>query len=197
MRGTMRERAMRMAAGLAVALALVAAAGDAAAQPREEDRTLLVEDSLPLPADTVRLTLRPYGDKDFCDVIHGRVVDDAEDVAWLRRWSQCAHADFGDLREHTLVRVTMMGDCHATFRIEGWSSASRREYRLLVTESYGGCRAGGFHERWISVPALPAGWRVRVSEARFPEEDDRNRWPYSTPIPRTPGSISVSRVENF
>jgi hypothetical protein len=82
-----------------------------------------------------------------------------------------------------------VGDCHATFRIDGFRSESRREYQLVVTESYGGCRAGRYHERWMVVPPLPPGWRVRLAETHVDRRD--RSWPYSAPIPRTPGSISI------
>ena len=173
---------MRLGMALAIALAPLAA-GDAGAQ----EAMRIVEDSTPLPADTVRVTLTWVRTLERCDPPHPYVVRDSADVAWLRRWTQCADADFGDLSRQSLAFLTLFGDCHASYLIEAWRSESRRALLVRVAERGAVCRAGLYHFRWLGFPSLPEGWTVRLSETRWGGRDEWN----PPPLPHPPGAIRI------
>ena len=165
----------RGVAVLGAALAVAALAGEARAQSRDGD---FEKDSLGIPADTVRLRPRRVPVLKDCDVIGNRVVDSDSAAAALRRYPQCADARFGSLSERTLVQLALFGDCHAGYRVDAWRSESRREYRLRVTEYYGGCRSARFPHIWLALPKLPAGWTIRLTE----EQGERRGRPLEDPV---------------
>lgn len=155
--------------GFSLTIAMLLAAGSAAAQKYDDG---LRPDSAGIPSDTVRLATHEI-DLGECEVIGYRVVADSATVKHLWRYPQCKLADFGDVYGRTLVQVPLMGDCHARFRIDAWRSESRREFRLLVTDYYGGCRAARYEHRWVVLPKLPPGWRVAFSETGVDERQGR------------------------
>ncbi len=130
------------------------------------DSAGLARDAVPLAASRVR-------ELDECQVVGMRVVDDSASALAMRRWGQCRDADFGAHAGRTLIGVPLSADCHAQYRVEAFRSNQRREYRVRVTDYYGGCRAGRSYYVWISVPQLPAGWTVGLTEERT---DERRRW---------------------
>jgi hypothetical protein len=101
-----------------------------------------------------------------CGVAGYRVIQDSADVRRLHLWPRCTAMDFSDVEEHTVVGVPLPGDCRARYGIAAFGSEERREYRVLVTTSYGGCRPGRGSYRWVALPRLPAGWTVGFSEKR-------------------------------
>jgi hypothetical protein len=155
---------MKRAGWMGIVLAAVAsvAAGGAGAQSWDPG---LRADSAGLPADTVRLPVS-FVSSDQCGVIDYRVVRDSAAVRRLRQWPQCATMDFGDVEGRTVVGVPLHGDCHARYGLGAFRSEERREYRVLVTTYYGGCRAARGEYRWIALPRLPAGWTIGFSERR-------------------------------
>jgi hypothetical protein len=74
------------------------------------------------------------------------------------------------------VATPLFGDCHASYRIDAWRSAGRREYRVRVTSYYGGCRAGRGYYVWLALPKLPAGWSVGFTEARGRDRPPPDVW---------------------
>lgn len=151
-----------ISAGFSLSVAMLLGANSVAAQKTDWG---LRPDSAGVPADTVRLPTHLV-DLGRCDVLGYRVVTDSVVVKRLWQYPQCKLTDFGDVYGRTLVGIPLWGDCHARFRIDAWRSEQRREYRVLVTDYYGGCRAmrGGYH--WMVLPKLPPGWRVAFGERR-------------------------------
>jgi hypothetical protein len=159
---------------LALVLALTAlCAAPAEAQPDWYRRWR--PDSLELARDAVPIPLAEVG-KD-CDPPGNQVVRDSADAAEIRHFRGCDPFPFPGLGRELYVRVGMMGDCHALHTIDAFRSDSRREYRILIVDRYGGCRAGRTEERWIRLPPLPRGWTVAFTERRI---DDRHRAPWRT-----------------
>ena len=132
-------------------------------------------DSLELAADAVPLPLETLSTD--CDPPGNQVVRDSADAAEIRRFRGCDPSPFPGLGHQLYVRLSMMGDCHARHSVDAFRSDSRREYRILMVDRYGGCRAGRGEKRWIRLPPLPDGWTVAFTERRI---DDRNREPWRT-----------------
>jgi hypothetical protein len=161
---------MRRALRMLVALAVLCAA-PAGAQPDwynrwRPDSLELAPDAVPLPLATVLADCDPPGTQ---------VVRDSADAAELRRFSGCDPFPFPTLGRELYVRVLMMGDCHARHSVDAFRSDSRREYRILIVDRYGGCRAGRMEARWIRLPPLPRGWTVAFTE-RGIDDPDRVPW---------------------
>ncbi|HEU4454025.1 MAG TPA: hypothetical protein VFR81_13240 [Longimicrobium sp.] len=165
----MMKRVGWMMIGIALAASM---AGGAAAQTTDWG---LRPDSAGLSADTVRLPVSFVAFRE-CEVIGYRVVQDSAAVRRMRQWPQCRTMDFGDVEGRTVVGIPLAGDCHARFGIAAFRSEERREYRLLVTTYYGGCRAGRGEYRWIALPRLPAGWTIGFSERRV-DRRSGGEWP--------------------
>jgi hypothetical protein len=121
-------------------------------------------DTLGLPADTVRLAVEQVEGMDGCQIIGHAVVKDGADLRRLRRYPQCAKAA-PPLEERTVVGVDINADCQAMYRIDAFRSAKRRELRVRLRVWSGGCRGLLPRYEWISLPALPPGWSVRVTES--------------------------------
>lgn len=155
---------MRRAGWMGIGLAAVASVAGGGAGAQSWDPGLRA-DSAGLAADTVRLPVS-FVSSDECGVVDYRVVRDSATVRRLRQWPQCTTMDFGDVEGRTVVGVPLFGDCHAMHGIRAFRSEERREYRVLVTTYYGGCRAGRGEYRWVAIPRLPAGWTVGFSEKR-------------------------------
>ena len=158
-----------LVAGVAVVLCVV----PAGAQPDwygrwRPDSLELARDAVPIPVAAVWTDCDPPGNQ---------VVRDSADAAEIRRFQGCDPSPFTGLGRELYVRVVMMGDCHARHSVDAFRSDSRREYRILIVDRYGGCRAGRMEDRWIRLPPLPQGWTVAFTERRI---DDRNRVPWST-----------------
>lgn len=161
---------------------LLAAALPHAARAQSVDEGLRA-DSAGIPDDTVRLHAVRVRELEECKVLGYRVVSHPDSAARMRRWPQCADADFGDLSERTLVGVTMFGDCHARYHIDAWRSESRREYRVRVTERYGGCRAARGYYAWVALPRLPDGWRVAFTHVDVDDDLPGSPGPGTIPFP--------------
>ena len=130
-------------------------------------------DSLGLPADTVRLPLeRRVGGMGRCEIHGHAVVKDRADLRRLRRYPQCAKAA-PPLDGRTLVGVYVMADCQASYRVDAFRSAKRREFRIHLQIRSGGCRGLRPRHEWLSLPALPPGWALRITES----DVDRNAAP--------------------
>ncbi|HEX6373240.1 MAG TPA: hypothetical protein VF006_30225 [Longimicrobium sp.] len=155
---------------LTAALGVAAPAG---AQPDWYERWR--PDSLELARDAVPIPLA--GLWTDCDPPGTQVVRDSADAAEIRRFGGCDPLPFPALGRELYVHVVMTGDCHARHSVDAFRSDSRREYRILIVDRYGGCRAGRSEERWFRLPPLPDGWTVAFTERRI---DDRNRVPWST-----------------
>lgn len=151
----------------------VLCAAPAGAQPDwyrrwQPDSLELAPDAVPIPLAIVETDCDPPGNQ---------VVRDSADAAEIRRFRGCDPLPFPGLGRDLYVRVVMMGDCHARHSVDAFRSDSRREYRILIVDRYGGCRAGGMEERWIRLPPLPEGWTVAFTERRI---DDLNAVPWRT-----------------
>jgi hypothetical protein len=158
---------------LAAGVAAVLCAAPAGAQPDWFNRWR--PDSLELARDAVPIALAAVWTD--CDPPGTRVVRDSADAAEIRRFNGCDPFPLPGLGRELYVRVVMMGDCHARHSVEAFRSDSRREYRILIVDRYGGCRAGRMEERWFRLPPLPRGWTVAFTERGI---DDRHRAPWRT-----------------
>lgn len=163
---------MRHPARMLVALAAVLVGTPADAQPDWYGRWR--PDSLELAWDAVPIPLAAVAAD--CDPPGNQVVRDSADAAEIRHFRGCDPFPFPGLGRELYVRVVMMGDCHARHSVNAFRSDSRREYRILVVDRYGGCRAGRIEERWIRLPPLPEGWSVAFTERGI---DDSHRAPWS------------------
>ena len=148
---------------IAVVAAAVLGAAPAGAQPDwynrwRPDSLELAGDAVPLPLDTLLTDCDPPGNQ---------VVRDSADAAEIQRFRGCEPSAFPGLGRELYVRVVMMGDCHARHTVDAFRSDSRREYRILMVDRYGGCRSGRFTRQWIRLPPLPDGWTVAFTERRI------------------------------
>ncbi len=150
-----------------LAVMLLAGAAQARAQMIEEE-----PDTAALPADTVRLGVRLADVSDRCRPPRAWVVDDSASAAAVLAFPQCRGAGFGDLAARTLVGVPFRGDCHARYGLDAWRSARLREYRVRVRVYSGVCRSMRGEFRWLALPKLPAGWRVRFTRSRAESGED-------------------------
>jgi hypothetical protein len=165
--------AVLVAAPALASVAAVLVAAPASAQPDwfnrwRPDSLGLAGDAVPIALETVRAECDPPGTQ---------VVRDSADAAEIRRFRGCDPFPLPGLGRALYVRLVMMGDCHARHSVDAFRSDSRREYRILVVDRYGGCRAGRTEERWIRLPPLPDGWTVAFTKRRI---DDQNREPWRT-----------------
>lgn len=153
-------------------------------------------DSAGIPADTVRLRTTRVPGLDRCDPWEFRVVDDTAEAARLREQPGCRDADLGSLADRTLVGMPLGGDCLARYRVDAWRSEARREYRILATTWYGGCRAVGRGYFWIALPKLPPGWRVSATQQGLDGRDDGEladpRWSPEELLLPQPGDSAAS-----
>jgi hypothetical protein len=154
-------------------VAAVLCAAPAGAQP--DWYTRWRPDSLELATDAVPIPLEEVSAD--CDPPGTQVVRDSADAAEIRRFRGCDPFPLPGVGRELYVRLLMMGDCHARHSVDAFRSDSRREYRILIVDRYGGCRAGRIEEQWIRLPPLPQGWTVAFTERRI---DDRNRAPWRT-----------------
>jgi len=160
----MGARARRWVGAMAIGMAAVAAwAADAGAQP---DRYEFARDSA-APADTVRIEAEPVAGMERC-WRGNAVIADSASLAALSQFPACRGVRSLDGR--TLVGVSVMGDCHFSYRIDTFRSEAGRELRVRLLGRYGGCRAGRSRHHWLLVPALPPGWTVRFVERELPED---------------------------
>ncbi len=145
-----------------IAAAAVLCTAPVSAQPDgarwRPDSLEVAADAVPLLVETVRMDCRP---------VHLRVVRDSADVEEIRRFRGCDPSAFPGLGRDLYVYLVMMGDCHARHSVEAWRSDSRREYRIVMVDRYGGCRAGRIQTQWIRLPPLPDGWTVAFTELRI------------------------------
>lgn len=146
---------------LGAAAALMVGMAPAAAQPGD-DR--LRADSLGVAADAETLEVGPADTA--CSPWGLRVVRDSTDARAVERFPRCGPGAFPSLGHRLYAHVALMGDCHATHEVSAYRSAARREYRIVTTSWYGGCRAGRYGSRWITLPPLPDGWTVAFTEVR-------------------------------
>ena len=165
---------MRFRLTLPGSIFLLLAAAPLAAQaalPRVEP------DTLGLAADTVRLQVERIEGMDRCDIPGHAVVKDRADLRRLRRYPQCAKAA-PPLDGRTGVGLSVWGDCQATYRVDAFRSAKRREFRVRLRIRSGGCRGMLRHYAWLSLPALPPGWAVRFTESPVDEDapQDLREW---------------------
>lgn len=130
-------------------------------------------DSLEVARDAVPIPMAAVWTD--CDPPGTQVVRDSADAAQIRRFSGCDPLPFPALGRELYVRVVMMGDCHARHSVDAFRSDSRREYRMLVVDRYGGCRAGRIREQWYRLPPLPEGWTVAFTERRI-DQPGRVTW---------------------
>lgn len=161
--------------GAALAGAMLMAA-PAAAQPHDDG---LREDSLGVAGDARPLRLE-RAEAMECAPLGLRVVRDTADLRAIERFRGCGPSAFPALGRDLYVHVSMMGDCHARLWAEAFRSESRREYRIVMMNRYGGCRAGRFESYWLRLPPLPDGWTVAFSSRRFDRDEDV---PSSAPPP--------------
>lgn len=119
----------------------------------------LEEDSLGVAHDAVRLPVERMPEME-CDPIGLRVLRDTADLRSIERFRGCGPSAFPALGRDLYVHVRMAGDCRAWFGVEAFRSESRREYRVVMVNRYGGCRAGRGESWWVRLPPLPGGWRV-------------------------------------
>jgi hypothetical protein len=126
----------------------------------------LAADAVPIAVETVRAECDPPGTQ---------VVRDSADAAEIRRFRGCDPFPLPDVGRDLYVRLSMMGDCHALHLVDAFRSDSRREYRILIVDRYGGCRAGRTRTQWIRLPPLPERWTLAFTERRI---DDRSREPW-------------------
>lgn len=150
---------------------VVLGAAPAVAQPDwyhrwRPDSLELAPDAVPIPLAAVPVDCDPPGTQ---------VVRDSADAAEIRHFHGCDPSPFPALGRELYVRVLMMGDCHARHSVDAFRSDSRREYRILVVDRYGGCRAGRIEERWFRLPPLPEDWTVAFTE-RGIDHPDRVPW---------------------
>lgn len=144
-------------------MAIAALVTDAGAQPAWYE---FAPDSA-APADTVRIEAERVAGMERC--WRGNVViGDSAALAALNEFPACRGVRALDGR--TLVGVSVMGDCHFSYRIDTFRSEADRELRVRVLGRYGGCRAGLSRHHWLLVPALPPGWTVRFVERDLPED---------------------------
>lgn len=162
-----RSGLSRMSMAVSASMLLALAAGPLAAQkplrPTEAD-------TLGLPADTVRVAVAQVEGMDGCSIVGHAVVKDGLDLRRLRRFPQCDKVS-PPLAGRTLVGLSVRVDCQGTHRVEAFRSAERRELRVNLRIHWGGCRGLLPVYEWISLPALPPGWAVRITESDDPEPD--------------------------
>jgi hypothetical protein len=155
---------------LVVALGVVAGtAGAARAQP-DSVVTPVREDSLGLAADAEPVAHRRLRGMGRCGFLSHGAVTDTVQLRRLRAFPACVDAPLPAPVGRTLVSVSVRGDCHTWYRLDAFRSESRREYRIRVRWRYGGCRAGGFADAWLELPALPPGWTVAVTDEKVPDD---------------------------
>jgi hypothetical protein len=149
--------------------AVVLGVAPADAQPLDDglraDSRGIAADAEPLQADSADTACDPWG---------RRVVRDGADAHALERFPRCGPGAFPALGSRLYAHVPLMGDCHATHEVQAYRSAARREYRIVVTSWYGGCRAGRFDSRWVALPPLPDGWTLAFTEVRV--DHRRQAW---------------------
>lgn len=156
------------------AILLILAAAPLAAQDRMRGTEA---DTLGLPADTVRLAMGRVAGMDRCEIPGHAVVKDRADLRRLRRYPQCAKVAPA-LQGRTLVGVDVNADCQATYRIDAFRSAARREFRVRLQVRGGTCRGMMRTYAWLSLPALPPGWAVRFTESDIHQDGppDLREW---------------------
>lgn len=146
--------------------AVVLTAAPAGAQPGDYG---LTADSLGLAADAEPLQVDSADTA--CDPLGLRVVRDSADARAMERFRDCGPGAFPSLGRRLYAHVVLGGDCHATHQVHAYRSAARREYRIVMTTWYGGCRSARFGSRWITLPPLPEGWTVAFTELKAEGRD--------------------------
>lgn len=152
-------------------VAAIVCAAPAAAQPDwygrwRPDSLGLAGDAVPIALETVRADCDPPGTQ---------VVRDSAGAAEIRRFRGCDPFPLPGPGRELYVRLSMMGDCHARHTVDAFRSDSRREYRILIVDRYGGCRSARTEKQWIRLPPLPDGWTLAFTERRI---DDHSREPW-------------------
>jgi hypothetical protein len=126
----------------------------------------VAEDTLALAADAESVSLVHRPELAECALPGHAVVESREELARLREYPQCRGVVFPDPARATLVGLSVWVDCAGHYRIQAFRSRSRRELRVALSRADGGCRAMLPRYAWVELPALPAGWSLRISEAR-------------------------------
>ncbi|HEX6037399.1 hypothetical protein, partial [Longimicrobium sp.] len=131
----------------------------------------LREDSLPVAADAEPLSMERVRETE-CDPFGLRVVRDTAELGTVQHFRACDAAAFPALGAALYVHVSMIGDCHARLWPEAFRSDSRREYRIVMMEEPGGCRAARYESYWLRLPPLPDGWTVGFSSRTVERGDE-------------------------
>ena len=132
-------------------------------------------DTLGLAPDTVRMPVGRVLGMGRCQISGHAVVKDRADLRRLRRYWQCAKVA-PSLEGRTVVGLDINADCQAMYRIDAFRSAKRREFRVQLRIRGGTCRGLLPRYEWISLPALPSRWSVRISEVDENGPPDLRGW---------------------
>lgn len=95
----------------------------------------------------------------------------AELVESRRFIGQCRDTEVPqvDYTRNAVVGFEFFADCNAELEIALLYDTAAREYRIIVHEAYGGCRALRGVSFWLQIPALKEGESVRLEERRDDE----------------------------
>lgn len=78
-----------------------------------------------------------------------------------------------DFSRHTLIAVTVQGDCFVRSSVEIARDNDAKKYLCRVTKIYGGCRAVGTFQSWILIEKIPPEYTVEFIEMKAKEKWQR------------------------
>ncbi len=93
-----------------------------------------------------------------------------------------------DLARNTLAHYSAGGDCHMRVAVRVYRNESDKQYKVIVNNISGGCRAGGRKSGWIVFEKARAGYEVRVVEVRA--DRTHGTGPDSFRLPKPPPVIT-------
>lgn len=122
-------------------------------------------------------------------------VVDEMGVAKMRENPNCAE-DLAKItinfERETLVHYTVASDCHMSVAIKVLRSDAEKQYKVIVDNLYGGCRAGGWRDGWIVFEKVRPGYTAEVIEVKV---DERRSFSQEFFYPKPPSMVLREAVK--
>ena len=135
----------------------------------------LVSGAAAQPAGYVEVSsLRSLPSKSFgCIQLQTGIID-REKLAELRKIPNCIEhlPTFADenAENRSLVYYSVSSDCHMRVAVKVLRIDAEKKYLVVISNIYGGCRAGGVRSGWLSFDKMPADYQLEIKEVRVDRE---------------------------
>lgn len=110
---------------------------------------------------------------------------DAERLAALQQKPNCEKTrDIAvDFSREMLVHWSAASDCHMRVWVKVFRVDAEKQFRIILNNIYGGCRAGGWRNGFLVFEKPPQGWTVNFTEVDVDHQWDKKEYKFRFPEP--------------